>query len=367
MLLGRLRPAEEHARTAVALASEGETGASLARALANLACISAIRGNWEAASPAIERALGLEDVPGLASIDDSPSAVAGLLLMYRGELDAARERLQYSLAQTHALGGDSLSTGLLFALSEIETRAGRFREAHALALRGLTASEQTGQSTERTVLLYAKALAEAHLGEADACRESAAEGLRIAEAAEHRFAACQNRWALGHLELACGRADEAWVALEPAVAQLRESEVGELGLVPVHPEAIEALVMLGETERASALVEELSDVARWPWLSAAALRCRGLLRAAEGDTGAALRHLVGAVEQHRALAPRSPSRAPCSRWAARSAARRSEARRGRHSRRPRRRSPRWARSGGPSGPAGRRGGLRAAARAAATS
>ena len=171
-------------------------------------------------------------MPGLASIDDSPSAVAGLLLMYRGELDAARERLQHSLAQTHALGGDSLSTGLLFALSEIETRAGRFREAHALALRGLTASEQTGQSTERTVLLYAKALAEAHLGEAAARRESAAEGLRIAEAAEHRFAACQNRWALGHLELSCGRADEAWVALEPAVAQLRESEVGSSAWCP---------------------------------------------------------------------------------------------------------------------------------------
>ena len=72
--------------------------------------------------------------------------------------------------------------------------------------------------------------------------------------------------------------------------------------MPVHPEAIEALVMRGETGQAGALVEELSDAARWPWLSAAALRCRGLLRAAEGDTGAALRDLIGAVEQHRALA-----------------------------------------------------------------
>ena len=41
--------------------------------------------------------------------------------------------------------------------------------------------------------------------------------------------------------------------------------------------------------------------ARWPWLRAAAARCRGLLLAAEGDTDAALRELADALEQHRAL------------------------------------------------------------------
>ena len=301
LLRAELSEAERHAASAAELAQASEPLESAARALANLACIQALRGRWADASPAIERALALEGAPGVASIDDSPSAVAGLLLMYRGELAAARARLQHALAQAQAAGGDPLSTGLLFALSELESRAGRFHEARDLAIRGLTASEQTDQRTERTVLLYVRALAEAHLGAGDGGRAAAEEGLAIAERAEHRFAAAQNRWALGHLALSAGQADEAWAAFDPVVALLREGEVGELGVLPVHAEAIDALLMLGDVERARALAAELDAAARWPWLRAAAARCRGLLLAAEGDTDAALRELAGAVEQHRAL------------------------------------------------------------------
>ena len=103
-----------------------------------------------------------------------------------------------------------------------------------------------------------------------------------------------------HLALSAGQADEAWAAFDPVVALLREGEVGELGVLPVHAEAIDALLMLGDVERARALAGELDAAARWPWLRAAAARCRGLLLAAEGDTDAALRELAGAVE-HPAL------------------------------------------------------------------
>ena len=301
LLRAELREAERHAAAAAELADASEGRDSAARALANLACIQALRGRWAEAGPAIERALAFEGAPGVASIDDSPSAVAGLLLMYQGELAAGRERLRHALAQAQAAGGDPLSTGLLFALSELESRAGRFHEARELAIRGLAASEQTEQRTERTVLLFVQALAEAHLGAGDGGRAAAEEGLAIAERAEHRFAAAQNRWALGHLALSVGEAGEAWAALEPVVALLREGEVGELGVVPVHAEAIDALLMLGDVERARALVAELDVAARWPWLRAAAARCRGLLLAADGETDGALRELAGAVEQHRAL------------------------------------------------------------------
>ncbi len=66
-----------HAASAAELAQASEPLESAARALANLACIQALRGRWADASPAIERALALEGAPGVASIDDSPSAVAG--------------------------------------------------------------------------------------------------------------------------------------------------------------------------------------------------------------------------------------------------------------------------------------------------
>jgi DNA-binding NarL/FixJ family response regulator/tetratricopeptide (TPR) repeat protein len=301
LLRAELREAELRAASAARLAEATEPREWGARALANLACIQALRGRWAEASPAIERALAREGAPGVASIDDSPSAVAGLLLMYQGELAAGRARLRHALAQAQAAGGDPLSTGLLFALSELESRAGRFHDARELAIRGLTASEQTEQRTERTVLLFVRALAEAHLGAGDGGRAAAEEGLAIAERAEHRFAAAQNRWALGHGALSAGQAEEAWAALGPVVVMLREGEVGELGVVPVHADAIDALLMLGDLEQARVLVAELDAAARWPWLRAAAARCRGLLLAAQGDTDAALHELAGAVEAHRAL------------------------------------------------------------------
>ena len=300
LLSAQLDVAERHARAAVELAEAHGDAPSLARALANLACITVLRGDPVTAGPAIERALALEDAPGVASIDDSPSAVAGLLLMYAGELGAGRRRLESGLARAQSHGGDPLSTGLLFALSELESRAGRFREARDLACRGLDASDQTDQSTERAVLLFAKALAEAHLGDTEAARADAGEGLAIAERAEHRFAEAQNRWVLGFLELSAGRPAEAWAALEPVVAMLRR-EVGELAVVPVHPDAIEALLALGRVDEARELIEELGAAARPPWLQAAAGRCRGLLQASVGETDAAIGRLEDAVEAHRGL------------------------------------------------------------------
>jgi DNA-binding CsgD family transcriptional regulator len=151
------------------------------------------------------------------------------------------------------------------------------------------------------VLLFARALAEAHLGDDDAARTGAEEGLAIAEDSQQRFAVVQNRWALGHLELSQGRAGEAWSALRPAVEFVREIKLGELGVTPIHPDAIEALLMLGETEEARTLVEELSGAARWPWLQAAAVRCGGLLLAAEGELEAALAELAAAVAHQRAI------------------------------------------------------------------
>jgi DNA-binding CsgD family transcriptional regulator len=296
LLLAELDAAERHAATAVELAD----GDARLQAQANLACVRALAGHRVDAE--LERALDPAATRTLASIDDSPAAIAGLLLMYRGELDEARSRLRAGLQLARTLGGDPLSTGLLFALSELESRAGKFDRALGYARRGLAASAQTGQATERSVLLFAEALALAHLGD-EAARPSALEGLAIAERAGLRFAQAQNRWALGLLELSLGRAAEALAAIEPAVALLRDARVGDAGVVPVLPLAIEATAALGDAVAARGLLDELDAAARWPWLRAAAQRGRGLVSAAEGDTDTALaalgKGLVAAQELDR--------------------------------------------------------------------
>ena len=216
LLLAELDAAERHARTAIELAD----GDARVQAQANLACILAVGGRPVGAE--LERALEPGVARGLASIDDSPAAIGGLLLMYRGELDEARARLRQGFELTHARGGEPLSTGLVFALSELESRAGRFDDALDYARRGLVATEQTGQATERMALLFAEALALVHLGQPEAARVAASEGLEIAQRAGARIAEAQNRLALGLLELSLGHPAEALAVLEPAVAMMRE-------------------------------------------------------------------------------------------------------------------------------------------------
>ncbi len=301
LMLGELDAAERHTRAAIGLAGDAGDEGGLARALANLACVLAVRGQREDARPLLERALAMEDAPGQASIDDSPTAIAGLLLMYAGDLAGARRRLQAGLDRAQSQGGDPLSTGLLFALSELESRSGRFPAALELARRGLEASEQTGQRTERSVMLYVQALAAARLGHVEVARVAAREGVEIAQRAEQRWAEAQNRWALGQVELSLGRSGAAWEAMAPGVLFLRANGVGELGLVPIHPDAIEAAAGAGALHEAETALDDLDRLATAPWLRAAAMRSAALVSAARGDTAGALEAADGAVEAYRAL------------------------------------------------------------------
>ena len=157
LLRAELADAERHAASAAKLAATSEPRESAARALANLACIQAIRGRWTDASPSIERALALEGAPGVASIDDSPSAVAGLLLMYRGELQEAPARGSNTRSRKPRPPAATRSAPVCCSRSASSRAApGTSTRRASLAIRGLTASEQTDQRTERTVLLYAQ-------------------------------------------------------------------------------------------------------------------------------------------------------------------------------------------------------------------
>ena len=78
--------------------------------------------------------------------------------------------------------------------------------------------------------------------------------------------------------------------------------VREPCVIPVHADAIEAQISMGDLAAASALLEEFEDQVRAtgrPWAIATAARCRALLLAARGDAAAALLVFEGALEQHR--------------------------------------------------------------------
>jgi len=68
------------------------------------------------------------------------------------------------------------------------------------------------------------------------------------------------------------------------------------------PDALDALIALGELDRAETLLDAFQDRARAldrVWAVATGERCRGLLLAARGDLGGAALHLQRAVHAHR--------------------------------------------------------------------
>ena len=300
MLGNRIPEAEATATRAVELAHELGDPGTLAPALASLAFLRACLRlpGWE---EAIDHAVALAQQHRTGLIDDSPGAIKGLLLFVAGDLAGSRAYLEAELSAAVERGGDPLATSMLFALSGHCTRAGRFDEALELADRGLAAAEQSRQHLQRGALLYGRALALAHVGREEEAVGAAREGLEISERAGHVWAGAENLWALGLSQLWLGRNEEALESLTRAIEAVRAGGVREIGIVPAHADAVEAALAVGRPELAEDFQRELEEEGEAPWLRAAALRSRGLMRAAAGDLEGALQALGRSVSEDREL------------------------------------------------------------------
>jgi DNA-binding CsgD family transcriptional regulator len=117
-------------------------------------------------------------------------------------------------------------------------------------------------------------------------------------------ASLYNLSALGFLELSLGNMKEADRVLWPLAEGLLQAEPGEPGLLRFLPDEIEALVALGETDKARSLLEPALTRAKKferAWALATAERCWGLLAASLGELPEALAAFDRALESHRML------------------------------------------------------------------
>ena len=127
------------------------------------------------------------------------------------------------------------------------------------------------------------------------------KGWRWSERGDRLYANC-NRAALGFLELSLERYTEAHEHLDVVVRFLRDMGVREPCVIPVHADAIEARIGMGDLDGAAELLGEFEDQGRTtgrPWALATSARCRGLLLSARGDGAAAVRMFDRALEEHR--------------------------------------------------------------------
>jgi ATP/maltotriose-dependent transcriptional regulator MalT len=288
LLRGNISRARDGARAAVNAAEPAGDPISLVQSV-SFALLCDAFGGAPAAPELVERALTLErgmpDVP----IHYPPSLTVGLVLMYAGRLDEARQRMEAARQRTLELGDDYMLGGVLLHLAELEVRAGNWATASELAEAGHEITIEMGLRQQQSALLYAKALIAAHQGRTEEARAAATEGSRVAVAG---FLFDQlNRAVLGFLELSLGNLAEADRELRPLPAELASMGFSEPSISVAPPNAVEVLVELGEIAEAGRLVDEMERQAialDSAWTLAQAWRGRGLIAAAEGDIDASL-------------------------------------------------------------------------------
>ena len=159
-------------------------------------------------------------------------------------------------------------------------------------------SAQVSSDQEYSVYQIVGALLDAQMGRVEEARATADAGLATAERIGDATAAVHYRGILGFVELSLGRHEAAAELLAPASDSLMRQGIGELSIYPVFENEIDALVQLGQIERAERLVAHLELLAERTgaaWTRGMAARGRGLLLAHVPDLEAARASLLDAV------------------------------------------------------------------------
>ncbi len=292
-----------HALRALEIAEACRDATLVSRSLAACAMVDFMFGrgvDWAV----VERALALEDHDALMPLPARPSTVAALLHLYTGNHAAARRGLTEVWTQAADQGDESDLAFVLIWLSWLETRSGNLSTAASLAEQAETLAALTGSASMQALAIAQRAFVDAHQGHDTRARESSAEatasGARI-DFFQPRLWMCAT---LALLDLSIGNAESAWQACEEMVAPLETYGIAEPILPFFLPDAIEALIGLGELDRAEPLISALErrgqELDR-PWALAIGARCRGLLLAAHGDLAGAAGALADALTAHERL------------------------------------------------------------------
>ena len=301
LVSGDFVPGAANARAAREIAEELGDPALLAEALATVSLAEVTMGRG-IPDDLVHRAQALAQRAGLKGAGTSGVTLA-LALKAVDDIDAAQEQFRAVLEQATQRGDQAELPFLLWQVSELETRAGKWEQALADADRGLALALQTGQDAVRAGLMYAKALVLAHQGHIDEARTLAVEGMALAEASGGRMLVIHHTSVLGFIELSVGNPAGTHERLGPLADLVLAGRLREPVLARP-PDEIEALIALGEHDRAERLIDDLASQGEYlerTWAQATAARGRGLILGARGDLDGALVAFAEALGHHETL------------------------------------------------------------------
>ncbi|MER6244371.1 helix-turn-helix transcriptional regulator [Streptomyces griseorubiginosus] len=301
LLCGELEEADRHARQA---AEVGDTETRVA-ALATLARVRSLAGAPLAADAALEAALALSGGTGGGPESWRLIRMRAILALDSDRVTEAHEQLTRLLAAVGELAGVEDVLATLVALTRVQVRAGHCREALLTADRCARPLAEAG--VPAAPALYAAALAATVGGTAEEARRLAGQAVRASEADGDRLFLLRALAVLGQAELLGGDPRGAAAAVE-ALQRVRElgteMSAADPPLLHWYADLAEALVVLGETDEAGAVVREARArvSAATPGSVLAALeRAEGLRKAGLGRAKEGAARLRAAVERLRRL------------------------------------------------------------------
>jgi DNA-binding NarL/FixJ family response regulator len=245
------------------------------------------------AAERLARALALEDPARVARFVWRPRYIEGILQLWLGDVEAALATSGELHRELVDQGQEGAVPMLFLYLVWSYLWHGELDRAAEIAARAREAATLLDDMTAAAVGLGAGALVHAYGGRGDAARAEAMEALGLFEQLQWRPGSIWPLWALGLVELSEGNAAGVDAVLRPLADQFVATDGEEPVLLvdPVLcvflPDEIEALIALGELERAQTYLlpfERRAGELERAWAIAAAARCRGALIAAErGD------------------------------------------------------------------------------------
>ena len=302
---GDVRDALSHTRAALGLVDERDFPGLRGELLAADALTSFLLGEGFDEDQ-MERSLELDDSDPEVPVEWRPSMMFASMLRWSGDLAGARRGLEHLRREVEDAGDEASLPYLLAQLSETATLAGSPGEGLAYATSADTIAQRMGQEPIRAAVLYARALAAAHLGLTDEARRLALEGLTLSHETGAVLTMLQNQTVLGFLELSLDRPVAAHEWLWPLLRWVEVISVRDPGIVHFVPDAAESLAALGllaDADETLSRFETDAERLRRPTALLAAARTRAILCATAGDPQAGAEALQGAIDTWAAAVP----------------------------------------------------------------
>jgi DNA-binding CsgD family transcriptional regulator len=295
-ILGDDAKAAAHSRAALEAATDAGDTALEAAALA-MSVTREFRMGHVLDRATLERALALEDPDRRMLLPMRPIRLAGIAAYYSDDLARAAS-LYGELRQRVIDRGEDGQLPIVDAeLSWAERTRGNLARALEIADEGCEIAQMLGSDTARADMLCERSYVHASLGDEAGAREDIERALACDT--DDGYLAVWLGGARAFLELSLGNGPAANEALLAFGAAVEEAGSCNQFTAAILPDQIEALVAVGDLERAGVLTAMLdryaSASARASALAAAA-RCRALLAAAGGDLETAGRELQRALD-----------------------------------------------------------------------